>query len=416
MDIKRPDLKKKRKRKQLIGVVSGTAVVAILMIIIFRLEPAAPKVERSTVWIDSVQRGEFVRQVRGPGTLVPKEIRLIAATSEGRVERVLAKAGASVDAETVLVELSNPELVRQAEEARWSAEAAEADLRSLDAELSRELLDARASLAVVRADQQGAQLQMEAEADLAEQGIVSKLQFRQSELRAQQLEIRLELEQQRIQELEASIQAQLAAQQARVEQALRLQQRREQQVGDLQIRAGIAGVLQIVNVEPGEQLAPGFNVARVAQPDELIAELRVAETQARDIQLGQRVDVDTRNGIVEGSVIRIDPAVLNGTVQVDVEITGELPPGARPDLSVDGVIELERLVDVLYVGRPAYGQSNSTVSLFRLDGDGNALRSPVGLGRASVNLIEVTAGLQAGDRVILSDTSAWDEHDRIRLE
>ncbi len=416
MDIKRPDLKQKRKRKQLIGVVSGTAVMAVLMIILFRLEPAAPKVERSTVWIDRVQRGEFVRQVRGPGTLVPKEIRLIAATSEGRVERVLVKAGARVEPDTVLVELSNPELVRQAEEAGWSGEAAEADLRSLEAELSRELLDARAGLAVVKADQQGAQLQMEAEADLVKQGIVSRLQFRQSELRAQQLEIRVGLEQQRIQELGASIQAQLAAQQARVEQVRRLKQRREQQVADLQVRAGIAGVLQIVNVEPGEQLAPGFNVARVAQPEELIAELRVAETQARDIQMDQKVEVDTRNGVVEGRVIRIDPAVLNGTVQVDVELIGQLPSGVRPDLSVDGVIELERLEDVLYVGRPAYGQSNSTVSLFRLDGDGNALRSPVSLGRASVNLIEVVAGLQAGDQVILSDTSAWDEHDRIRLE
>lgn len=416
MDINRPDLKKKRKRKQLIGVVSGTALLAVLMIVLFRLEPAAPKVERSTVWIDQVQRGEFVRQVRGPGMLVPKEIRLIAATSEGRVERVLAKAGAQVAADTVLVELSNPELVRQAEEARWSAEAADADLRSLEAELSRELLDARSSLAIVQADQEGAQLQMEAESDLARQGIVSKLQFRQSELRARQLKIRVDLEQQRMEELGSSISAQTAAQQARVEQAHRLQQRREQQVADLQIRAGIDGVLQIVNVESGEQLAPGFNVARVARPDELLAELRVAETQARDVQLGQVVQVDTRNGMVEGSVIRIDPAVLNGTVQVDVELIGELPPGARPDLSVDGVIELERLIDVLYVGRPAYGQSNSTVSMFRLDEDGFALRTPVALGRASVNLIEVTAGLQAGDQVILSDTSAWDEQDRIRLQ
>ncbi len=416
MDIQRPDLKKKRHRKQLIGVVGGTALLAVLMLVIFRLEPAAPKADRGSVWIDQVQYGEFLRQVRGPGTLVPKEIRLIAATSEGRVERVLVKAGAQVQTDTVLVELSNPELVRQAEEARWSAEAADADLRSLAAELSRQLLDARSSLAIVQADQEGAQLQMEAEADLVRQGIVSKLQFRQSELRARQLKIRVDLEQQRIEELEASITAQLDAQRARVEQVHRLQQRREQQVADLQVRAGIDGVLQIVNVEPGEQLAPGFNVARVARPDELIAELRVAETQARDVQLGQRVDIDTRNGVVTGSVIRIDPAVLNGTVQVDVELLGQLPPGARPDLSVDGVIELERLENVLYVGRPAYGQSESNVSLFRLDGEGNAVRTPVSLGRASVNLIEVVTGLQAGDRVILSDTSAWDQYDRIRLD
>lgn len=416
MDIKRPDIKRQRQRKQWFSVVGGAALVAVALITLLQLEPAAPKVERSSVWVDQVKRGEFVRQVRGPGTLVPKVIRWTAASSEGRVERVLAKPGALVVADTVLVELSNPELVQQAEEAGWQVDAAIADLRSLEAELSRELLDARANLAVIDADQQAAQLQMEAESDLARQGIVSKLQFRQSELRAQQLKIRVSLEHQRIEELGASIQAQLAAQQARLEQAHRLQQRREQQVNDLQVRAGMAGVLQIVNVEPGEQLALGVNVARVAQPDELIAELRIAETQARDIQLGLHVDIDTRNGVVSGEVVRIDPGVVNGTVQVDVELMGALPSGARPDLSVDGVIELERLQDVLYVGRPAYGQTDSTVSLFLIDTDNNAQRVPVNLGRASVNLIEVVAGLQAGDQVILSDTSAWEEYEKISLE
>lgn len=397
-------------------MAAGAAVLVIIVFAAFRLEPAAPVVERNSVWIDEVRFGEFLRQVRGPGSLVPKEIRWTAATSQGRVERVLAKPGARVEATTILVELSNPELVQQAEEARWLADAEEAERLSLQAELSRELLDAKAVMATVRADQEGAQMQMEAEQELAEKGIVSKLQFRQSELQARQLGIRVQLEKERLAELESSIKAQIAAKQARLEQARRLHQRREQQVRDLTVRAGIDGVLQIVNVEPGQQVQPGQNIARVARPNELIAELRIAETQARDIQLGQSVAVDTRNGIVDGEVIRIDPAVVSGTVQVDVELIGELPAGARPDLSVDGVIELERLEDVMYVGRPAYGQTGATVSLFKVDVEGDAQRVPVTLGRASVNLIEVVAGLTSGDQVVLSDTSAWDEYERIRLQ
>jgi HlyD family secretion protein len=307
-------------------------------------------------------------------------------------------------------------LVQQAEESRWAAEAAAAEWRSLEAELDRQLLDARAGLTAVQADYESARLQAEAEGELAQKGVVSKLQFRQTELRTEQLKIRLPLEEQRITRLEASIKAQLAAQQAGVEQANRLYRRRAQQVADLAIRAGIDGVLQQVPVEEGQQVELGANVARVARPDELIAELRIAETQARDIQLDLPVSVDTRNGIVAGRVIRIDPAVQNGSVQVDVELTGELPAGARPDLSVDGTIEIEHLGDVVFVGRPAYGQPDSTVGLFKLDADGQARRVQVALGRASVNLIEIRSGLQPGDRVILSDTSAWDEYDRIRLE
>jgi len=416
MDIHRPELKRQKRRRQ--WLYGGLIAAAVLLtgIGVSRLEPAVPKVPRSSVWVDQVRHGEFIREVRGPGTLVPKEIRWIPAASAGRVERLLVKPGARVEAETVLVELSNPELMQQEEEARWAADAAAAEFRSLEAELDRQLLDARAGLAAVHADYESARLQAEAEEELAQKGIVSKLQFRQDELRAEQLKIRLPLEEQRIARLESSIEAQLAAQRAAVEQAKRLHARRSQQVTDLQIKAGIAGVLQQVSVEEGQQVELGANVARVARPDELIAELRIAETQARDIQLDQPVSVDTRNGVVPGYVIRIDPAVINGTVQVDVELTGELPPGARPDLSVDGTIELERLQDVTYVGRPAYGQPDSTVSLLRLDSDGQARRVQVGLGRASVNLIEIRTGLNPGDQVILSDTSAWDEYDRIRLE
>ena len=416
MDIVRNDLKLKKRRKQLILGGIAIAVVGLATLGLARLEPAAPSVDRSTVWLDTVKRGEMLREVRGPGTLVPKEIRWIAADSAGRVERILVKPGARVEADTVLVELSNPGLIQQAEESSWAAEAAAAEWRSLEAELDRQLLDARGDLAAVRADHEGARLQAEAEGGLSQQGVVSKLQFRQTELRAEQLGIRLSLEEERIVMLEASIKAQLAAQQAMVEQANRLKTQREQHVANLRIRAGIAGVLQQVPVEEGQQVELGANVARVARPDELIAELRVAESQARDVQLDQTVRVDTRNGIVPGRVIRIDPAVQNGTVQVDVELTAALPQGARPDLSVDGTIELERLSDVVFVGRPAYGQPESTLRLFKVENDGEARRVEVALGRASVNLIEVRSGLQPGDLVVLSDTSEWDEYDTIRLE
>jgi HlyD family secretion protein len=416
VDIHRPDLKRKRQRKQWLYAAIAVAAMAAVGVAVSSLDPASPGVARNAVWMDTVREGEFLREVRGPGTLVPKEIRWIPAASAGRVERILVKPGARVDADTVLVELSNPELVRQAEESRWQAEAASAEWRSLEAELDRQLLDAQSDLAQVRADYESARLQAEAEGGLAKDGVVSMLQFRQTELRAEQLKIRLGLQDQRITRLEASIQAQLDAQMAGVEQANRLATQREREVVDLQIRAGIAGVLQQVPVEEGQQVGLGANVARVARPDELIAELRIAETQARDVQLDQPVRVDTRNGIVAGYVLRIDPAVQNGTVQVDVEITGELPAGARPDLSVDGTIEIERLSDVVFVGRPAYGQPESTLSLFKLDGSDAARRVDVVFGRASVNLIEVRSGLEPGDQVILSDTSAWDDFNTLRLE
>jgi HlyD family secretion protein len=416
VDIHRPELKRKRRQRQWIYVAVAVVAVAFAVVGVSSLDPAAPTISRSAVWTDTVQEGEFVREVRGPGTLVPKEIRWVPAASAGRVERILVKPGARVEADTVLAELSNPELVQQADEARWQAAAAVADWQSLEAELDRQILDAQAGLAAVRSDFESARLQAEAEGGLAKDGVVSMLQYRQSQLRSDQLEIRVDLEEQRITRLEASVKAQLTARQAVVEQAKQLQEQRERQVADLRIRAGIAGVLQQVPVEEGQQVELGANVARVARPDELIAELRIAETQARDVQLDQPVRIDTRNGVVPGRVVRIDPAVQSGTVQVDVEMTAELPSGARPDLSVDGVIEIERLSDVVFVGRPAYGQPESGLSLFRLDTEGTAQRVDVVFGRASVNLIEVRSGLEPGDRVILSDTSAWNDFDTLRLE
>ena len=416
VDIHRPELKKKRQKKQWLYGGIGVAALAAVGLAVSSMGPAAPTIARNSVWMDTVQEGEFLREVRGPGTLVPKEIRWIPAISPGRVERILVKPGARVEPDTLIAELSNPELMQQADEARWQAAAAEADWRSLEAELDRQLLDARASLAGVRADYESAKLQADAERDLARDGVVSRLQYQQSQLQADQLEVRVGLEEQRITRLESSVQAQLDARRAVVEQANRLMQQRDRQVEDLSVRAGIAGVLQQVPVEEGQQVALGANVARVARPDELIAELRISETQARDVQLDQSVSVDTRNGIVEGRVIRIDPAVQNGTVQVDVELVGELPAGARPDLSVDGTVEIERLSDVVFVGRPAYGQAGSTLSLFKLDEEGAARRVDVVFGRASVNLIEVQSGLVPGDLVILSDTSAWDDFDTLNLD
>lgn len=416
MDVVRPELKKQRQRRKAIVVAAVVTVLVGLSAWVMSLDPALPKVDRDAAWIGTVERGAFTREVRGPGSLVPKVIRWIPAASGGRVERIVAKPGVEVTPVTVLVEMSNPELSQQMEEARWAAEAAAADRDSLAAELDRAFLEAQAGLAGLRSDAESARLQADAEKILSEQGVVSTIQYQQSELRATQLETRVRFEEQRIERLKSSHAAQLAAEDARVEQSRRLVARREQQVADLQIRAGMYGVLQEVAVEPGQQVQIGANVARVAQPEELIAELRIAETQAREIRLGQDVDVDTRNGVVAGRVLRIDPAVQNGTVQVDVELTGELPPGARPDLSVDGTIELERLEDVLHVGRPANGQPESRVSLFRLVDDDTAERVAIDLGRASVGRIEVQSGLAQGDRVILSDMSQWSESDRIRLD
>jgi HlyD family secretion protein len=415
MDIIRPELKQQRQRRRVLLAVAATTVVVAIAGAVYSLDPALPSVPQASAWVGTVERGDFTREVRGPGSLVPRVIRWIPASSGGRVERIVAKPGVRVEPETVLVEMSNPELAQQLEEARWATEAVRADRDSLAAELDRALLDAQSVLASLQSDAESARLLADAENVLSEKGIVSSIQYQQSELRAKQLEVRVGFERQRVKKLGASHEAQLAAQDARVEQTARLIERREQQVRGLRIRAGMAGVLQEIAVEPGQQVQLGANVARVAQPEELIAELRVAETQAREIQLGQRVRVDTRNGVVPGSVMRIDPAVQNGTVQVDVELTGDLPPGARPDLSVDGTIELERLDDVLHVGRPASGQPDGRVSLFRMIDDEVAERVAVELGRASVGRIEIRSGLNAGDRVILSDMSQWSEHERVKL-
>ncbi len=416
MDIKRDDLKiKKRRRQWLIGAGVGVLLLAAT-VGVARLKPAAPQVERSSVWLDTVKRGEMLREVRGPGTLVPKEIRWITAETSAHVERIVVKPGAQVQADTVLLELSNPEVQEQLASAASAVAAARADNAAKKMSLENQLLDQKANFAQVQSDYESARLEAEAKQELAKKGVIPSIQYRQIQLTADQRKVRLEIEKERIAKSQDSVRAQIDADSTRLKQLSTTLALRQRQVDALKLKAGITGVLQQVPVQEGQQVLAGVNLARVARPDVLRAELRIAETQAKDVQIGQKVNVDTRNGIVAGNVERIDPAVQNGTVQVDVDLTGELPPGARPDLSVDGTIEIERLANVLYVGRPAFGQPNSEVRLFRVNAaDGSANRIPVRLGRSSVNLIEITQGLKEGDQVVLSDTSAWDAYDRIRL-
>jgi HlyD family secretion protein len=413
MDIPRPE-NKKRKRIRQLAIGGGTAVaLAVVTIALARLEPAAPSVDGDTLYTGRVDRGEILIQVRGPGTLVPRELLWIAAQSAGRVERVIVRPGAVVEPDTLLAVLSNPDLMRQAEEARYGLEAAKADFAEFELTLRSRQLDQEAAVAQARAQYEAQRLQAEAERAA---GVVAVLTVRRSELTAESLKAAYDVEVERLNQLGATVEAQIAAQRARLAQTQNAYERMQDQVEALQVRAGLAGVVQEVMIEGGQQVQSGANIARVARPDELIAELRVPETQARNVVVGQLVAVDTRNGIAEGKVNRVDPAVREGTVQVDVEITGKLPAGARPDQSVDGTIEIERLPDVIYTGRPAYGQPNSTITLFKLvDGGTYAVRVPVKLGKTSVNQVEVLEGLVPGDEVILSDTSAWDDVDRIRL-
>jgi HlyD family secretion protein len=419
MDIQRPaSVARKKKIKQMAFAVAGLLVVGLVSVVLARLKPAAPTVERATVWVDTVKRGAMLRQVRGLGTLVPVDEarRWVPAATQGRVERIVLRPGAIVTPDTVVLVLDDPQARQLLDESQQQLLAAQADLASLDARLQTERLNQRSVAATVEADYEQARLEKEVNEDLAKDGLVSNLILKQSTVKADSLATRNRLEQDRVKVAEDNIRAQLKAQQARIDQLQSLVALRQDQVNRLQVRAGMNGVLEQVPVEVGQQVAPGANLARVADPTRLKAELRIAETQARDLTIGQVAQVDTRNGIIPGKVIRIDPAAQNGTVTVDVELVGELPRGARPDLSVDGTVELERLDNVLYVGRPAFGQEQSTVGLFKLDSTtGEASRTQVQLGKSSVNTIEVLNGLGEGDSVVLSDMSAWDQFDRIRL-
>ena len=417
MDISRPDLARKKKLRQALYAATAVIVVVVITTSVSSLEPAAPRVDPDTIYLDTVQRGPMVRQVRGTGTLVPEQIRWIPATTDGTVERIVMRPGALVAPDTVILELSNPELEQSVLEARLNLKAAEARFSNRQVEVERDLLNQRATLATTEAQLKTARLQADADGQLFTQGLVSSLQLQQSQSAEQEFDTRYAIEQERLQMAAGTVEAQLAVEQAEVDRLRTLHELRQRQMADLYVRAGMPGVLQQVPLDEGQRITTGANLARVGDPTVLKAELRIAETQAKDVQIGQAAAIDTRNGIIPGHVARIDPAVENGTVTVDVALDGELPRGARPDLTVDGTIELERMDDVLFVGRPVFGQEESVVSLFTVEEDGtHASRTRVSLGRASVNTIEVLEGLQPGDRVVLSDMSTWDRFDRVRIE
>jgi len=418
MDISRPDIKKKKMRRQFILAGCGVVALAALAFFVTRLKPAAPEVDRATVWTDTVKRGPLLRQVRGPGTLVPREdkIRLIPAETAATVVRIRVLPGAKVEPNTVLMDLVDPQLQQELLDAQLQLKGAQADYINTRAKVQSDLMDQKAAGATVGADYSQAQLQARTDKSLYELGVISGLTYSASKGKADELTTRNDLEKQRLTLNEKAIETQLAVQQTKVEQAKALLALKQKQQDALSVRAGISGVLVELDHQVGEHVDVGTTLAKVVQPDQLKASLKIAETQARDIQIGQPAEIDTHNGVIDGKVMRIDPGVLNGTVTVDVELAGVLPLGARPDLSVDGTIDLDRMADVLFVGRPAFGNENSTISLFKLGPDGKtAVRVPVKVGRASVNSIQVIEGLQDGDTVILSDMSRWDNTDRIRL-
>lgn len=391
--------------------------VAALTVGVSRLRPAAPMVERSTIWSDTVKRGSLLRQVRGLGSLIPEDIRWIPAESDSRVERIIVRPGTRVEADTVILELSNPQAEQEALDAEWQLKAAEAEYRNARVKLESDLMNQRASAATVGADYNEARRKAETDSELAKLGVISGLSLKSSKGKAEEMSTRNDIEQQRIAINTKAVESQMAVQQAKVEQLRALYNLKRKTLASLKVTAGIAGVLQELPVQVGQRVTPGTTLAKVAQPEHLKAELKVPETQAKDIQLGQPASIDTHNGVIKGSVMRIDPAVQNGTVTVDVKLEGELPKGARPDLSVDGTINLDQLTNVLYVARPAFGQEKQSVGIFRLGPDGaTAERVNVKLGRMSVNAVEILEGLKEGDQVILSDMSRWDNVDRIRLE
>ncbi len=417
MDIPRQNAAKVRRRRQMMFGAVGIALVLVITLGVSRLKPAAPTVERGTVWLDTVKRGPMLRQVRGLGTLVPTDIRWLPAATEGRVERLLIQPGTKVKANDVILEMSNPTISQAASDAEWQLKAVEAEYQNLAVQLQSQVLAQKSEWAKVQSEYSQSKRQADTDSELAKLGVISEMALKTSTDKAKELKMRDEIEQQRLTNSGETLKAQLAAQKAKVEQARAMYQLRREQVEALRVKAGTEGVLQELPLKEGQWVTPGTTLAKVVQPEHLKAELRVPETQAKDIALGLPAQIDTRNGVVQGKVSRIDPAVQNGTVTVDVQLEGQLPQGARPDLSVDGTIDLENLKNVLYVGRPAFGQEKSTVEIFKLDADQkSASRVKVQLGRSSVNTVEIVGGLNEGDQVILSDMSRWDKYDRVRLE
>ncbi|PYT08525.1 MAG: RND transporter [Acidobacteria bacterium] len=416
MDVARTQsVARNKKIKKIVEAVLVLVAAAGVTLGLSRMRPAAPSVDRATVWIDTVKRGEMLRQVRGIGTLVPEEVRWIPATSEGIIEERRARAGDTVRPDTILLVMSNPDVRQRATDAELQVKGAEADLTNLRATLQNDLLNQQAQQSNVESEYHKAKLDYEANQELAKDGLIADLILRKSQVTAQELGSRNEMEKKKVEGNARSAEARIGAQQARVDQLRVSFELRKKQLDELNVRAGVAGVVQQVPVEAGQRVAPGTILAKIAEPGRLKAELQIAETQVKDVVVGQAASIDTRSGIIPGQVIRIDPAAVNGTVKVEVQLNGEYPKGVRPDLSVDGTIDIERLPNVLYVGRPAYGQAESSVGVFKLTPNGEASRVQVKLGRSSVNQIELKEGLREGDQVILSDMSAWDAYDRVRL-
>jgi len=387
-----------------------------------KLKPAAPAVDRSGLWIDTVKRGSMIRQIHGNGTLTPEEIRWIPTITDGRVDKILVRPGTSVKTDTVIVILNNPTVEQQAFDAAWKLRAEEAQYHNLEVTLQSQVLDQKANTTKAEQDAEDARMKAETDAELEKMGVLSDQARKLSAGSSRQLSVRADIEEQRYSNAQKQLEAQLAAEKAKVEQARAIYDLQLKQKNMLNVRAGMDGILQELTLngntlQEGQQVLAGTTIAKVANPDRLKAELKIPETQTKDVQLGQLAQVDTHNGLIGGKVARIDPSVQNGTRTVDVALNGDLPPGAVPDLSVDGTIDLERIASVLFAGRPTYGQEKSTIGMFKLDGDGKtATRVQVTLGRSSVNTVEILGGLKDGDQVILSDMSRWDQYDRIRLD
>ena len=420
MDIARPEFKQQKRKRQILLSAVVIVIIAAVTMGVYRLRPAAPTVERGTVWTDSVKRGPMLRQVRGVGSLVPSQeaVLQIPAETEATVVRIRVLPGGSpVKADTVLVDMSNPQVEQAAVDAQLQWKAAVADYQSQKMKLESDLMNQRAGAATVKADYTQAELQAQTDKALYDLGVISGLAYKASKGKSDELTTRNSLEDQRLVSSQKAIDSQLAELQAKVDEMRVLAELKQKQLDALKVRAGIDGILVELPLQVGQHVLPGAMLAKVVQPNHLMAQLKIAETQARDVQPGEPASVDTHNGVISGTVMRVDPGVQNGTVTVDVKLTGELPKGARPDLSVDGTVDLERLDNVLYVGRPAFGQENSTISLFKIGPDGHAAeRVPVKVGRASVNSIQIVDGLREGDTVVLSDMSRWDNTDRIRLQ
>ncbi|MGB2636891.1 MAG: HlyD family efflux transporter periplasmic adaptor subunit [Candidatus Acidiferrum sp.] len=416
MDIQRPSNARAKKIRRILYACVGAIFLAGVTFGVSRLRPAAPAVDKATIWTDEVKRGPMVRDVRGIGTLVPEDIEWIPAQTDSRVDKIVLHPGAIVKPDSIIIELSDPVLQRETLDAEYQLKAAQADLENLKVTINSDLLNQKSTAASVRSEYEQAKIQHAVDKQLHEQGVGADVTEQLSRVKEQQLAIRAQLEDDRTKNAEDSAGARIQAQQSKVDQQRALYDLKKSELDALHVRAGLSGVLQVVPVEVGQHVKPGDNLARVADPKRLKAEIKIPETQAKDVIPGQPATVDTRNGIVKGLVSRVDPSVQNGTVTVDVQFTDPLPLGARPDLSVDGTIELENLKDVLFVGRPVHGQSDSTIGLFKLVDDGSeAIRVNVKLGKSSVNSVEILDGLKVGDKVILSDMSSMDNFDRIRL-